>query len=109
MMTTCAREGSSGICRDLLDPGLPTRVMQMFRQAIEMFLSVTMEIEIQLGDANLHQAPQGFPKIRNDARHFQAGPIHWSGRFKIAIQQALVVLIAKFMVDREVRQIEERI
>src|SRR5271167_4324113 len=76
MMTTRARSGSSrGLAIVLLpcaragggEPFLQLRLLDGAVQALEVRARVAVEVEVELGDLGLHDAPGGLARVGEDA------------------------------------------
>src|SRR5271168_390499 len=121
-MTTRARSGSSRALATVLlpcapvrapgrtcggEPFLELRLLDGGAQALEVRARVAIEVEVQLGNLRLQDAPGGLARVGEDAhqRERRAAPVR--RRFAVVgAQQALVVGFAEVVVDGQVAEVE---
>src|ERR1700677_1001555 len=88
-MTTRARSGSSrGLATVLLpraaagggQPFRQPRLLDGGAQALEVRACVAVEVEVQLGDLRLHDAPGGLARVGEDAHERERRAVRVGGR-----------------------------
>src|SRR5271166_2416322 len=117
MMTTRARSGSSrGLAIVLLpcacagggrEPLLKLRLLDGCVQALEVRARVAVEVEVELGDLRLHDAPGGLARVGEDAHQRERGSASVGrGPAVVGAQQALVVGVGEVVVDGQDAEVE---
>src|SRR5579883_412830 len=79
------------------------------QEAIEMVVGVVVVVEIEFGDAELQEAPEGLAQVGAEAHQVQVSLISRPHLAEIGAQQLPALLLAERLVDGEVAEIEEDI
>src|SRR5216684_4197489 len=111
MMTTRARSGSSRALA-IVPPAasgrereraLEARVRDRARQPLEVLARVAREVEVELGDRSLHDAPGGLAGVGEHAHQLQLRTAPVVGSLAVVgREQALVRGLVEAVVDRQV-------
>jgi hypothetical protein len=72
-----------------------------------MLLGIAGEIEVELRDPLLDDAPHRFAEVGHEAHHRQRRGIRLARDAEVGAEEFLLVLCLQLVVDREVREIEE--
>src|SRR3989304_5271399 len=106
-MTTRACVGKSDAMRRLLEPCAPLWVADPLRRTMEVLLGVIAEIEVELGNAALQQAPHRLAHVGGNTHELQARPVPIRRLAGVLVQEAAVLAFIEIMVAGEVGQVEE--
>src|SRR5438445_8444463 len=118
MMTTRARSGSSralATVRSRLalrarQPVIERRLLDGGLQPVEVLAPVALEVEIELGDLALHDAPRGLARIGHHAHQLQRRSSAVAGRRSVVgAEKPLVGGLVEVVVDRQVAEVKPRV
>src|SRR5437764_2685419 len=108
MITTRARSGSSR--GRGTQPLLQAGIRRVSLQAREVVAGVAGEVEVELGNGRLHDAPRGLAGVRDEHHQAQRGTPARVGRVaEVRREKPILRTLVKLVVDRQVAEIEETV
>ena len=74
-----------------------------------MLARVGGEVEVELRDRGLHDTPHRLAKVGHEAHQLQSSHVFASDGSEVRLEQVVACVLVELVVDREVREIEERV
>ena len=79
----------------------------MRSQPREVLVGVCGEVEVELRDRGLHDAPHRLPEVRHEPHQLEDAPVARAQRPDVGLEQRVAGFLVEPVVDAEVREVEE--